>query len=48
MRGSQTAKSQQQVRIDALEEDVKRLTEEIAKAATGSRAEGSKNGGTQE
>jgi hypothetical protein len=47
-RGSQMGKSQQRVRIDALEEDVKRLTEELAKAATGGRAKGSKNGGTQE
>jgi hypothetical protein len=38
------------IRIDALEEDVQRLTEELSKTktATGSRAEGSKNGGAQE
>ncbi|PLW39680.1 hypothetical protein PCASD_15455 [Puccinia coronata f. sp. avenae] len=47
-KGSQPGKGQQRVRIDALKEDIKRLTEEIAKATTGNRAEGPKNGGTQE
>jgi hypothetical protein len=40
--------NQPKARIDTLEEDVCRLTEQLSKVATSGRAEGSKNGGAQE